>query len=122
MTIQEAARVALDCQDARNLSGVLASFKEIVHEVIWPEARRLGKGTEYVNTHPVVTLFLSKLCCSIAGTSSATTCMQAMHVKHSLAARNPNTHTNTGCNREDHSEGLGKAGAANDLGRIDAES
>ena len=62
MNIQQAARVALDCQDACNLSGVLASFKEIVHEVIWPEARRLGKGTEYVNTHPVVTLFLSKLC------------------------------------------------------------
>jgi hypothetical protein len=41
---------------------VLASFKEIVHEVIWPEARRLGKGTEWVNSHPVVTLFLSKLC------------------------------------------------------------
>lgn len=46
----------------RNLSGVLASFEEIVHEVIWPEARRLGKGTEWVNSHPIVTLFLSKLC------------------------------------------------------------
>jgi hypothetical protein len=62
MTIQEAAQTALDVQDACNLSGVLASFKEIVHEVIWPEARRLGKGTEWVNTHPIVTLFLSKLC------------------------------------------------------------
>jgi hypothetical protein len=62
MTIQQAARVALDCQDGCNLSGVLASFKEIVHEVIWPEARRLAKGTEFVNTHPIVTLFLSKLC------------------------------------------------------------
>jgi len=62
MTIQTAAQIALDCQDAVNLSGVLASFKEIVHEVIWPEARRLGNGTEWVNQHPVVTLFLSKLC------------------------------------------------------------
>ncbi len=61
LTIQQAARVALGCQDACNLSGVLASFKEIVHEVLWPEARRLGKGTEYINTHPIVTLFLSKL-------------------------------------------------------------
>jgi hypothetical protein len=61
MTIQQAAKTALECQDACNLSGVLASFKEIVHEVIWPEARRLGKGTEWVNTHPIVTLFLSKL-------------------------------------------------------------
>ena len=61
MTIQQAAKTALDCQDACNLSGVLASFKEIVHDVIWPEARRLGKGTEFVNTHCVVALFLSKL-------------------------------------------------------------
>ena len=61
MTIQQAARTALECQDACNLSGVLASFKEIVHEVIWPEARRLGKGTEYVNSSPICTLFLDKL-------------------------------------------------------------
>src|ERR1035437_7256041 len=62
VTIQDAAQIALECQDACNLSGVLASFKEIVHEVLWPEARRLGNGTEWVNSHPVVTLFLSKLC------------------------------------------------------------
>ena len=61
MTIQQAAQTALDVQDACNLSGVLASFKEIVHEVLWPEARRLGHGTEWVNQHPIVTLFLSKL-------------------------------------------------------------
>ena len=62
MTILEAAQIAIDCQDGVNLSGILASFKEIIHEVIWPEARRLGKGTEWVNQHPVCTLFLSKLC------------------------------------------------------------
>jgi len=61
MTLQQAARTALDSQDACNLSGVLASFKEIVHDVIWPEARRLGKGTSYVNSHPICTLFLDKL-------------------------------------------------------------
>ena len=61
LTIQQAARVVLDCQDACNLSGVLASFKEIVHETLWPEARRLGKGTEWINQHPICTLFLSKL-------------------------------------------------------------
>ena len=61
MNIQQAARVALDCQDACNLSGVLASFKEIVHDTLWPEARRIGKGTEWVNQHPICTLFLSKL-------------------------------------------------------------
>src|SRR6266478_9233652 len=61
MTIPEAAQTALDCQDACNLSGVLASFKEIVHEVLWPEARRLGHGTRWVNEHPICTLFLDKL-------------------------------------------------------------
>lgn len=61
MTIPQAAQLALDVQDASNLSGVLASFKEVVHVVIWPEARRLGKGNDWVNAHPIVTLFLSKL-------------------------------------------------------------
>ena len=44
MTIQTATQIALDCQDAVNLRGVLASSKGIVHDVIWPEARRLGKS------------------------------------------------------------------------------
>ncbi len=61
MTLRDAAQTALDVQNACNLSGVLASFTEIVHEVIWPEARRLGHGTEWVNEHPICTLFLSKL-------------------------------------------------------------
>jgi hypothetical protein len=62
MTIQEAARLSIDVQDAVNLSGVLASFHHIVSEVLWPEARRLNKGTEWVNQHPICTLFLDKLC------------------------------------------------------------
>lgn len=61
MTIQEAAQAALDVQDACNLSGVVRSFNEIVIDVLWPEAQRLDKGTEWVNSHPIVTLFLSKL-------------------------------------------------------------
>jgi hypothetical protein len=59
--LQEAAQTALDVQDAVNLAGVLRSFNEIVTDVIWPEANRLGQGTDYVNTHPIVTLFLHKL-------------------------------------------------------------
>ena len=61
MTIKEAAKTAILAQDACNLSGVLASFHNVVTDVIWPEARRLGKATEFVNTHPIVTLFLDKL-------------------------------------------------------------
>lgn len=62
MDMKEAAQTALDVQDACNLSGVLRSFQEIVSEVIWPEAQRLGKGTEWVNQHCVCALFLAKLC------------------------------------------------------------
>ncbi len=61
MTLRQAAQSARLAQDACNLSGVLASLNTIVQEVLWPEARRLGKGTSYVNSHPIVALFLSKL-------------------------------------------------------------
>jgi hypothetical protein len=59
--IRWAAQTALDVSGAVNLSGVLHSLNEILSLVLWPEARKLGKGTEYVNTHPIVTLFLHKL-------------------------------------------------------------
>lgn len=59
--LQQAAQTALDVQNAVNLSGVLHSLDEIVRDVLWSEARKQGRGTEYVNTHPIVTLFLHKL-------------------------------------------------------------
>ena len=59
--IRHAAQTALDIQTAINLSGVLHSLDEIVTNVLWPEARKLGKGTDWVNTHCIVTLFLFKL-------------------------------------------------------------
>jgi hypothetical protein len=61
MTLQQAAQTALDCQDACNLSGVLVSLQDIVSTVLWSEAWRLGKGTDWVNEHPIVTLMLDKL-------------------------------------------------------------
>ena len=60
MTIQQAAQEALDVQNACNLSGVAKSFADVL-DAIWTEARKQGKGTDFVNTHPIVTLFLSKL-------------------------------------------------------------
>src|SRR5882757_2931936 len=57
----QAAKLALDVQNASNLSGVVHSLDEIVSDVLWPEARRQGKGTKYVNQHAIVTLFLHKL-------------------------------------------------------------
>jgi hypothetical protein len=59
--VELAAKSALDIQNAVNLSGVLHSLDQIITDVIWPEARRLGRGTAYVNAHPIVTLFLKKL-------------------------------------------------------------
>jgi hypothetical protein len=61
MTYQQSAQQAIDCQDASNLSGVLATFKTIVHEVLWPEARRIGRGTDWINRHPICYLFTYKL-------------------------------------------------------------
>jgi hypothetical protein len=60
MTIQEAAQTALDVQDAVNLSAVARSLVSVL-DVLWTQAREEGKGTDYVNTHPIVTLFLDKL-------------------------------------------------------------
>jgi hypothetical protein len=57
---QKAAQDALDCQDACNLSGVVFSFAEAMHAIC--DAQQLiGESTKWKNTHPIVTLFLSKL-------------------------------------------------------------
>jgi hypothetical protein len=61
MTLAQAAQAALDCQNACNLSGVVRTFNEVVSEVLWPESRRNGGGTRFVNQHPISTLFLIKL-------------------------------------------------------------
>ena len=51
---------AVTVQNACNLSGVVSSFNE-VFERIWKEARALGLGTEYVNTHPICVLYADKI-------------------------------------------------------------
>ena len=61
MTIQQAAQQALDVQYACNLSGVAKSFSQVIQEALWPIAHRDGVGTRWVNSHPVVTMFLLKM-------------------------------------------------------------
>jgi hypothetical protein len=61
MTIQEAAKVAYDCQYAVNLSAVVHTFSQVLSEGLWPEALRQNKGTDWVNQHPITTVFLDKL-------------------------------------------------------------
>ena len=60
MTYKEAAEQALACQDACNLSGVVRTFAEAT-SAVWDEARRIGEGTEWVNTNPICTLFIEKI-------------------------------------------------------------
>lgn len=60
-TMKELAALALNVQDACNLSGVAHSFSEIVTEIrMHLEAEGKG-GTDNVNQHPICVLFINKL-------------------------------------------------------------
>ena len=61
MLPQKRWQEALDVQDACNLSGVLKSFAHMIDDV-WAEAREVGQATEYFNQHPIVRLWIDKLC------------------------------------------------------------
>lgn len=58
-TIKEAAQQALGIQDACNLSGVAFAFGRVM-QVICDNCPP-NAGTEWRNTHPVVTMFLLKM-------------------------------------------------------------
>jgi hypothetical protein len=60
MTYQQAAQTSLDVQDACNLSGVARSFVQVI-DAVRAESDRIGKGTDWVNRHPIVSLFLDKM-------------------------------------------------------------
>lgn len=51
---------ALDSQSACNLSGIIHSFSDILRRV-WEEARHNGKGTDWVNEHPICRLFAEQI-------------------------------------------------------------
>ena len=53
--------MALDVQDACNLSGVVNSFATEVMPALWEESRKRNEGTAWINHHPIVTLFIDKL-------------------------------------------------------------
>lgn len=58
--VDMAKRVML-VQDACNLSGVVHSFDRDV-SALWKLAHENGQGTDWVNQHPIVVLYLDKLC------------------------------------------------------------
>jgi hypothetical protein len=47
-------------QSACNLSGLAHDLAKVVTK-IWAEARQLGEGTDYVNTHPIVRLYVEQM-------------------------------------------------------------
>jgi len=53
-------QIALDIQDACNLSGVVHAFSRIMGKIC-RESDRNGQGTEWKNTHPISVLFASKI-------------------------------------------------------------
>jgi len=54
------AEEAIVVQDACNASGVIHAMSRAVTK-IWEQAREKGQGTDWVNRHPVMVLFASKL-------------------------------------------------------------
>jgi hypothetical protein len=57
-TLKDLAQEAIDVQDAVNLSGVALAFGRTMRR-LW--AFETGGGTESMNTHPIVRMFLSKM-------------------------------------------------------------
>lgn len=57
---KEDYKFALLSQNASNLSGVVHSLAEVLPR-IWDEAHSLGKGTDYVAHHPIVTLYVTQI-------------------------------------------------------------
>lgn len=51
---------ALMVQGAANVSGVVYSLAKVLPK-IWEEARELGRGTDYVNGHPIVRLYAEQI-------------------------------------------------------------
>jgi len=69
--------MALLSQGACNLSGLAYSLAEAM-ELIWLEAREQGKGTDYVNNHPIVRLYMEQMSflCQADYSQSYKTCVE----------------------------------------------
>ena len=57
-TLQEAAKAALDVQNASNLSGVIYSFEKAL-KVLREDPS--CQGTDWVNKHPIAILFAAQI-------------------------------------------------------------
>jgi hypothetical protein len=58
--IKREYEMALLSQGACNLSGLVHSLSQVM-ELIWEEATEHGQGTDYVNSHPIVRLYVEQM-------------------------------------------------------------
>ena len=58
--LKMAYEMALLSQGACNLSGLAHGLAEAM-ETLWEEANEQGQGTDYVNNHPIVRLYLEQM-------------------------------------------------------------
>lgn len=59
-SMMEWAERAMMAQSACNLSAVVHDYSDLLTD-LWQEANRLGKGTDWVNTHPLSVLFAAQV-------------------------------------------------------------
>lgn len=59
--LRKAADEADMIQNGCNLSGIAHAFSRMLTDVLWPAARELNQGTDWVNQHPICVLFIDKM-------------------------------------------------------------
>ena len=57
---KEDYKFAVYSQNACNVSGLVHDLSRVINKV-WDEAREQGQGTDYVNNHPIVRLYIEQL-------------------------------------------------------------
>jgi hypothetical protein len=69
--------MALLSQGACNLSGLVHSLSQAM-KLIWEEATEQGQGTDYVNNHPIVRLYVEQMSflCRADYSASYRTCLE----------------------------------------------
>jgi hypothetical protein len=69
--------MALLSQGACNLSGLAHSLSQAM-QLIWEEATEQGQGTDYVNNHPIVRLYVEQMSflCRADYSASYRTCLE----------------------------------------------
>jgi len=59
-TIKQAAKIALEAQNASNTNGIVHALNECMKAILYENSVSVEK--KEINNHPIVILFLDKLC------------------------------------------------------------